>query len=119
MTPFRAPRHDNGEELFNKVHSKARSVVERTIGILKGRWRCLLGERKLRISPEKTTTVVNVCSALHNVCIHYKVCIPSAEIAGPDDPRLHQDFVENNSECDSRIRARRIRSDIKESLLNK
>lgn len=40
---------------FNKKHAKARNVVEMTIGVLKCRFRCILGERKHRYHPSKAT----------------------------------------------------------------
>ncbi|KAJ8364596.1 hypothetical protein SKAU_G00078220 [Synaphobranchus kaupii] len=44
------------EQRYNLAHSRTRSVVERTIGLLKGRWRCLdASGGKLLYKPEKET----------------------------------------------------------------
>lgn len=40
LTPFPNPQSAE-ERNYNVRHSQARAVVERTIGLLKGRWRCL------------------------------------------------------------------------------
>lgn len=43
ITPFRDNGHlTDDQRKFNKVLSSVRQVVERTIGLLKGRWRKLL-----------------------------------------------------------------------------
>ncbi len=55
---------------YNRVHSSIRSVVERGIGRLKGRFRILqfLNVR----SPEKARKVIAACCVLHNFAIHKK-----------------------------------------------
>jgi len=40
------------EDKYTEYIVKARSAVERCIGILKGRWRCLRKERALYYQPE-------------------------------------------------------------------
>ncbi|KAK0140064.1 putative nuclease HARBI1 [Merluccius polli] len=40
MTPLADPNTDQ-ERRYNDLHSRTRAVVERAIGLLKGRWRCL------------------------------------------------------------------------------
>lgn len=52
MTPkLHQPPRSPGA-LYTDAHARARCCVERTIGILKGRWRCLRKERGLHYSPE-------------------------------------------------------------------
>ncbi|XP_039968735.1 putative nuclease HARBI1 [Bactrocera tryoni] len=73
MTPYRSVNHGSQKRSYNMRHSKTRNIVERTIGVLKNRFRCLLGARELHYSPERACQIVNVACALHYICIHYKV----------------------------------------------
>lgn len=64
ITPFRNAAEGSPELHFNTVHSKARNVIERTIGVeQKSRFRCLLSARGLHYSPETATKITNICSA--------------------------------------------------------
>lgn len=71
ITPYGNPI-EQYQKKFNEKHSKTRNIVERCFGVLKNRFRCIIGSRGLFYSPEKTTKIVNACCALHNICIRYK-----------------------------------------------
>ncbi|XP_055914922.1 putative nuclease HARBI1 [Eupeodes corollae] len=73
MTPYRSPITGSSESKYNIQHSKAHNINERTIGLLKNRFRCCLKTRQLHYSAEKAAQIINVCAALHNICIHFKV----------------------------------------------
>ncbi len=66
------PFHDDGsltrrQCTFNRVHSSIRSVVERGIRRLKGRFRCL---HFLDVkTPEKAKLIIAACCVLHNFAI--------------------------------------------------
>lgn len=51
MTPIDNAIEDSPEGRYNVKQKRARSTVERTFGILKGRWRCLLAARELHYAP--------------------------------------------------------------------
>lgn len=65
MTPVLSAT-TNADKHYNKMHAKTRSKVERCIGVLKNRFRCLLGERKLLYSHEKASKIIVSCVVLHN-----------------------------------------------------
>ncbi|XP_065092850.1 putative nuclease HARBI1 [Ochlerotatus camptorhynchus] len=71
ITPHRAPEDGSPESNFNRLHSVGRGIIERTIGVLKNRFRCILGARQLHYSPSKSSKIINVCCALHNLCLTY------------------------------------------------
>lgn len=69
MVPYR----DNGhltaaETLFNKKLSSARMIVERSIGLLKGRWRCLLDKLPMTRT-DLIPRYIIACCVLHNICL--------------------------------------------------
>lgn len=81
ITPFRNPNPQQAR--FNHIHAKARNPIERCNGVLKGTFRCLLGERQLRYEPAKVLKIVNVCCALLNICLYYKA--PLVEEVMPEE----------------------------------
>lgn len=57
------------QEIFNRELCGIRQIIERCIGLLKVRFRCILGERKLRYSPTKVGKIIYSCATLHNFLI--------------------------------------------------
>lgn len=55
------------EQNFNHELKKVRQIIERSIGVLKVRFRCIMGERKLRYMPTKVGKFVY--ATLHNFLI--------------------------------------------------
>lgn len=61
---------DDAERYFNNRISLVRNIVERTIGLLKVRFRCLLdSERRIRYTETKVGLFVYACATLHNLLI--------------------------------------------------
>lgn len=56
------------EKRFNNAHKKTRRLVECCIGLLKQRFRCLLG--KLDFQPERAASVISCCATLHNLVLN-------------------------------------------------
>jgi hypothetical protein len=52
------------EETFNYAHSSLRNVVERSIGVLKMKWRML--KEIPRYEPNKQSKIIQAACALHN-----------------------------------------------------
>lgn len=65
MTPVPNPRTD-AEQNYNLIHSQTRNKVERCIGVLKTRFRCLIHENKLRYNHKKSANIIYSCVILHN-----------------------------------------------------
>lgn len=91
ITPFRCPGDTPNAERqvrFNEIHSKARMTVERTIGVLKNVFRCIIGARLLHYKPEKAAKIINVCCALHNLRLQFNVPIDEEFFEAPDNNRI-------------------------------
>jgi hypothetical protein len=70
MTPVAGYTGPNTpEDKYNRCLTQARSSIERCIGVLKSRWRCLLKHRVLHYMPDKASKIVNACAILHNMCV--------------------------------------------------
>ncbi|XP_055910925.1 putative nuclease HARBI1 [Eupeodes corollae] len=115
MTPFRLAESGSAESRFNTIHAQTRNIIERTIGVIKSKFRCLLSARGLHYSPERAAKFVNASCALHNISQHFKV-VYVGEIQNDDaiDSNDHDvnDFVHGVTES----RAREIRNNIMNSF---
>ncbi|XP_036342226.1 putative nuclease HARBI1 [Rhagoletis pomonella] len=115
MTPYRSATEHSAESRYNSVHSKARNIVERVIGVLKSRFRCLLGARELHYDPQKINKIVNACAALHNICLHYNTYFPEDDLQTPFEEAENSAII-NENEAGSSSEASRIRDVIKSNL---
>ncbi|KAH7958847.1 hypothetical protein HPB49_005719 [Dermacentor silvarum] len=59
------PPMETAEGKYNKAHATLRSVVERCIGLLMSRFRCLQRYRTLLYEPERAANIVAACAVLH------------------------------------------------------
>lgn len=57
------------ETHYNEIVTSTRSLIERVIGVWKVRFRCVLGERKLRYDQTKASKIIITCATLHNYLI--------------------------------------------------
>lgn len=103
------------EIVFNTRLRKLRSLVERVIGLLKARFRCLLNERKLRYSPLMSGYIIYSCSVLHNFLIDNKFPVDNIEPIFEEevdnydvDMEIHYDELE---------RGRQIRNEVAQSFV--
>ncbi|KAG5863657.1 hypothetical protein JTB14_024337 [Gonioctena quinquepunctata] len=68
MTPINDVEPHAAAVRYNQAHASARNGVERTIGLCKMRFRCLLKERVARYEPIFVSKMITVCAILHNMC---------------------------------------------------
>lgn len=73
MIPMLDTEPGSAEEHYTKQHCKARNAVERCIGVLKARFRCLLKDRALHYDPKRAAEIVKACCVLHNMCILVRI----------------------------------------------
>lgn len=83
----------------NYIHSSTRAVVEHIFGLLKGRWRCLLGLILKDIA--KCSNFVLACCVLHNFCyLNNDHVIEAMEI---DDRQYPINFVDYQDKVSKRL----------------
>ena len=69
MTPILDAAPDTPEAYYTNLHVHARNIVERTIGLLKACFRCLLVHRVLHYAPNVAGLIVNACVILNNAIV--------------------------------------------------
>lgn len=110
MTPVPNAAEGSPEWRYNLQHASARNVIERCNGVLKNRFRCLLGERKLRYEPEKVGNIVVACCVLHNMCVRGRLegNDPHEVFPNPNDQVHPQELEHGADEDDLGTRTRRL-----------
>ncbi|XP_026289986.2 uncharacterized protein LOC113214738 [Frankliniella occidentalis] len=71
-TPFHGnatPIERSPQEHYNYCHCSDRNVVERSIGLMKERWRVINNHRILRYFPDRVRHLCVAVCILHNICI--------------------------------------------------
>ncbi|KAH6935481.1 hypothetical protein HPB50_006181 [Hyalomma asiaticum] len=63
------PAPGTPEAEYNKEHTSMRNVVERCIGVLKSRFRCLQSYQTLLYKPDRAAGIVSACAARHNIAL--------------------------------------------------
>lgn len=116
LTLYRCPNLNTPEHIFNKKHASARNIVERVIGVLKSRFRCLLDT--MSYAPQKTVQIVNICCALHNICNSYKVSYEECNELFVEDA-IDETAPDNSEANDLRLLndAIRIRNEISRTII--
>ncbi|KAG6472755.1 hypothetical protein ZIOFF_070233 [Zingiber officinale] len=65
LKEFDGHRPETPEEYFNMKHSKARNVIERCFGLLKGRWKILASPSFFSIQTQ--IRIIMACCLMHNL----------------------------------------------------
>lgn len=71
IVPFKKPPHGPMPPMhvrFNKMHGRARCIIESTFGRMKGRWRATLF-KALEVRPGFVSEIALACAFLHNMCL--------------------------------------------------
>lgn len=97
LTPFPNPGN-RGEERYNRSHTRTRSVVEQTFGMLKSRFRCLhQSGGTLQYEPRKCSKIAAACMLLHNRCINRRLPVPEVlEEELEEEDNVHHADVEED-----------------------
>ncbi|XP_037523733.2 putative nuclease HARBI1 [Rhipicephalus sanguineus] len=86
MTPVLGrPASGTPESEYNKAHTTMHNVVERCIGVLKSRFRCLQRYRTLLYNLDKAATIIASCAALHNIAMAAREPVPEGDDDDTDD----------------------------------
>ncbi|XP_063813803.1 putative nuclease HARBI1 [Pseudophryne corroboree] len=92
MTPYRNPR-PGPQTAFNSALTATRQLVERTIGVLKGRFRVLHRTGgDIMYSPEMASKIVVLCAILHNIAVRSRVELPDTEELPDEEPGVGRRF---------------------------
>jgi hypothetical protein len=100
------------ERKYNTAHKFTRSVIERTYGIWKMRFRCLY--RALTLSPIRNLNVVSATAGLHNKCMDIRIPLPTEDFE--IDERMGDDGQHEEQQRDSN-HGRRIRHRLIQQVL--
>lgn len=95
ITPVENPGNLN-EIKFNEQHVYVRGIIERTIGIWKQRFRCVLGERKLHYQPTMCRKIILATAILHNYLIENNY-VDDDPIVLRNQRQIHEDVLENRT----------------------
>ena len=103
ITPLKEPSTPK-QRRFNRSHKKTRSLIERTFGILKSRWRILdhTGGRMCYL-PQKAAKIFMCCSILHNICRRNGTPIVDAIVQNDNSMDMEE---EESSSSDAGLRQR-------------
>uniref|UniRef100_A0A4W5QE63 DDE Tnp4 domain-containing protein n=1 Tax=Hucho hucho TaxID=62062 RepID=A0A4W5QE63_9TELE len=78
---------NDAEENYNHAQMKTRSLVERSIGVLKSRFRGICHSGGVILySPEKTCKITTSACILHNICIQNRMPHPNIPDITPAVP---------------------------------
>lgn len=110
LTPILDAADGSPEERYTRRHCTTRSSIERCFGVLKMRFRCLLGENTLRYAPDIVGKITVACAILHNKCIDAHLEMNDIEI--PEQHNDDEEIIDRNDPNDVAAEGRRIRNNL-------
>jgi len=98
IVPFRDNGHLTETQVkYNRIHSSARMIVERSLGLLKGRFRSILDNLPMTRT-DLIPKYIIACCILHNICLLHKDMIDIPIIVNVSQcVPLHQDDIDIQS----------------------
>ncbi|KAJ8388116.1 hypothetical protein AAFF_G00147340 [Aldrovandia affinis] len=85
ITPYKEAVRLVVARRFNHHHAKARSIIKRSFGIMKTRWRSIFF-KSLEVKPTFAPEVIACCTILHNIRVsNGDIMEPAEEVFRPDD----------------------------------
>lgn len=106
LTPVLNPgtRQQQG---YNEAHMQTRSIVERSFGLLKSRFRCIdTSGGTLLYTPKRCCDIVIAVVVLHNMCIIHRLPLPADNFE--DRGRLGRQHYNGNLNDGAAVRQRLI-----------
>ncbi|GJU73783.1 ALP1-like protein [Tanacetum coccineum] len=92
LNEFHGHRPQSAAEYFNMKHSKARNVIERCFGLLKGRWKILASPSFFPIATQ--VRIILACCLLHNLIRKYMRVDPQELEQDEEDEIDEEQLVE-------------------------
>nr|GEW35742.1 hypothetical protein [Tanacetum cinerariifolium] len=92
LNEFHGHRPQSAAEFFNMRHSKARNVIERCFGLLKGRWKILASPSFFPIATQ--VRIILACCLLHNLIRKYMRVDPQELEQDKEDEIDEEQLVE-------------------------
>ncbi|XP_048483147.1 putative nuclease HARBI1 isoform X2 [Plutella xylostella] len=119
VTPILNTVEGTPQHNFYNLHVTARNCVERCIGVLKARFRCLLAARALHYDPIMAGKIVNACCVLHNIANKTGAPVPflTPEEVEAEKQRQHQ--VGNQLTTEAGILLNAINDDQRNRRINR
>ncbi|KAJ8712003.1 hypothetical protein PYW08_008957 [Mythimna loreyi] len=111
MTPILNTVEGTPQHNYYLKHVSARNTVERCIGVLKARFRCLLAARALHYDPVTAGKIINACCVLHNIANKAREPLPPDDVYA-EALRLQQE--DNNYAAPNFQDHRRVNRDLLE-----
>ncbi|KAJ3654524.1 hypothetical protein Zmor_013707 [Zophobas morio] len=85
FTPIPVVAPGSPQERYNQLLRSTRNPIERTNGILKGRFRCLIKHRVLHFHPVQAAYIIYAASTLHNIALWANLALEEDEIVVEND----------------------------------
>ncbi|CAG2229820.1 HARBI1 [Mytilus edulis] len=95
------------QQRYNEAHMQTRSMVERSFGLLKSRFRCIdTSGGTLLYTPKRCCDIVIAVVVLHNMCIIHRIPLPADNFE--DRGRLGRQHYNGNLNDGAAVRQRLI-----------